>query len=159
MRSHHGCSCGGGLRGHSRLVGLVLRRLDLGLQVRRRVEVLALLARAAALDIVHADGDRVVAGVDHGAVARVGEAAVRLAAGAVAALELAADLRGEVADREKMWTDTWMFAERRGRSTSRHAKCEILERSVHVSKNANNHINACTRISKVSHHALMLLLQ
>lgn len=125
MRSHHGCSCGGGLRGHSRLVGLVLRRLDLGLEVRRRVEVLALLARAAALDVVHADGDRVVAGVDHGAVARVGEAAVRLAAGAVAALELAADLRGRGgADRRRMWTDTRMFAERRGRSTSRHAKCE-----------------------------------
>lgn len=115
MRSHHGCSCGGGLRGHSRLVGLVLRCLDLGLQVCRRVEVLALLARAAALDVVHADGDRVVAGVDHGAVAWVGEAAVRLAAGAVAALELAADLgergamRGVV--RQKMWTDTRMKCE------------------------------------------------
>lgn len=50
--------------GHSGLIGLVLRGLNLGLQVGRRVEVLALLARAAALDVVHADGDRVVAGVD-----------------------------------------------------------------------------------------------
>lgn len=91
-RSHHGCSCGGGLRSHSRLVGLVLGGLNLGLQVGRGVEVLALLAGAAALDVVHADGDRVVAGVDHGAVARVGEAAVGLAAGAVAPLELAAHL-------------------------------------------------------------------
>lgn len=116
------------MRGHSRLVGLVLRCLDLCLQVRRRVEVLALLARAAALDVVHADGDRVVAGVNHGAVARVGKAAVRLAAGTVAALELAADLRGGGArrgvERQKMWTDTRMFAERRGRSTSRQTKCE-----------------------------------
>lgn len=79
--------------GHGRLVGLVLGGLDLGLQVRRRVEVLALLARAAALDVVHADGDGVVARVEHGAVARVGEAAVRLAAGAVPPLELAANLR------------------------------------------------------------------
>lgn len=71
----------------------MLRRLNLGLQVGRGVEVLALLAGAAALDVVHADGDRVVTGVDHGAVARVGEAAVGLAAGAVAPLELAADLR------------------------------------------------------------------
>lgn len=57
------------------------------------MEVLALLAGAAALDVVHADGDGVVAGVDHGAVARVGEAAVGLPAGAVAPLELAAHLR------------------------------------------------------------------
>lgn len=137
------------MRGHSRLVGLVLRRLDLGLQVRRRVEVLALLARAAALDVVHADGDRVVAGVDHGAVVRVGEAAVRLAAGAVAALELAADLHGggrRGANRcvhgREMWTDARTFAERRGRSTSRQTKCEYWSGR----KNANNHINACTRM-------------
>lgn len=70
----------------------MLGRLDLGLQVGRGVEVLALLAGAAALDVVHAHGDRVVAGVDHGAVARVREAAVCLAAGAVAPLELAANL-------------------------------------------------------------------
>lgn len=90
--SHHGCSRGGGLRGHSCLVGLVLGGLNLGLQVGRWVEVLALLAGAAALDVVHAHGDRVVAGVDHRAVARVGEAAVGLPASAVAPLELAAHL-------------------------------------------------------------------
>jgi len=60
----------------------------------RGVEILALLPGAAALDVVHAHGDRVVAGVDHGAVARVGEAAVRLAPGTVAPLELSAHLRG-----------------------------------------------------------------
>lgn len=56
------------------------------------MEVLALLTGAAALDVVHADGDRVVAGVDHGAVARVSEAAVGLATSTVAPLELAANL-------------------------------------------------------------------
>lgn len=90
--SHHGCSCGSGLRSHSCLVGLVLGGLNLGLQVGRWVEVLALLAGAAALDVVHADGDRVVTGVDHGAVARVSKAAVGLAASTVAPLELTAHL-------------------------------------------------------------------
>lgn len=56
------------------------------------MEVLALLAGAAALDVVHAHRDCVVAGVDHGAVAGVGEAAVRLAARTVAPLELATNL-------------------------------------------------------------------
>lgn len=92
LYSHHGCSCGSSLRSHSCLVGLVLGGLNLGLQVGGGVEVLALLARAATLDVVHAHGDRVVAGVDHGAVARVGETAVCLAASAVAPLELAANL-------------------------------------------------------------------
>lgn len=64
------------------------------------MKVLALLAGAAALDVVHAHGDRVVAGVDHGAVARVSEAAVRLAAGAVAPLEFAADLEEKVGNKQ-----------------------------------------------------------
>ena len=85
--SYHGGGGGG-------LVDLVLGRLDLGLQVGGRVEVLALLAGAAALDVVHAHGDRVVVGVDHGAVGGVGEAAVVLPAGAVAPLELPAHLLG-----------------------------------------------------------------
>lgn len=52
----------------------------------RRVEVLALFPGAAALDVVHAHGDGVVVGVDHGAVCGVGEAAVVLAPGAVSPL-------------------------------------------------------------------------
>lgn len=93
MGERHGCSCGSSLRSHSCLVGLVLGGLNLGLQVGGGVEVLALLARAATLDVVHAHGDRVVAGIDHGAVAWVGETAVCLAASAVAPLELAANLQ------------------------------------------------------------------
>lgn len=73
---------------------------DLGLQVRRRVEILALLARAAALDVVHAHGDRVVARVDHRAVAGMGEAAVGLAARAVAPLKLATHLVAGVRGRK-----------------------------------------------------------
>lgn len=77
--TYHGCS------GRS-LVDLVLGGLDLGLQVSRRVKVLALLPRTAALDVVHTHGDGVVIGVDHSAVRRVGKAAVVLPACAVAPL-------------------------------------------------------------------------
>lgn len=59
--TYHGCSSRG-------LVDLMLGGFDFGLQVSRRVKVFALLPRAAALDVVHAHGDRVVVGVDHGAV-------------------------------------------------------------------------------------------
>lgn len=79
--TYHGCSsCG--------LVHLVLGGLDLGLQVSRRVEVLALLPRAAALYVVHAHSDRVVVGVNHSAVWGVGEATVVLPARAVTPLVL-----------------------------------------------------------------------
>lgn len=77
--AHHG-------RGGCGLIHLVLGGLDLGLQMGRRVEVLALFPGAAALDVVHAHGDGVVVGVDHGAVCGVGEAAVVFAPGAVSPL-------------------------------------------------------------------------
>lgn len=77
--AHHG-------RGGCGLVHLVLGSLDFGLQVGRRVEVLALFPGAAALDVVHAHGDSVVVGVDHGAVRGVGEAAVVLPPRTVASL-------------------------------------------------------------------------
>lgn len=56
------------------------------------MKVFALLTRAAALDVVHADGDRVVVGVNHGTVARVGETTVGLTSSAVSPLELTANL-------------------------------------------------------------------
>lgn len=77
--TYHGCS-------RRRLVDLVLGGFDLGLQVSRRVKVLALLPRAAALNVVHAHGDCVVVGVDHRAIGRVGEATVALPACAVTPL-------------------------------------------------------------------------
>lgn len=79
--------------GGGRLVDLVLRGLDLGLQVCRRVKVFALVARAAALDVVHAHGHCVVVGVDHGAVGWVSEAAVVFTSRAVTSLVLPAHLR------------------------------------------------------------------
>lgn len=77
--AHHG-------RGGCGLVHLVLSSLDLGLQMGRWVEVLALFPGAPALDVVHAHGDGVVIGVDHGAVCGMGEAAVVFASRAVAPL-------------------------------------------------------------------------
>lgn len=79
--AHHG-------RGGCGLVHLVLGSLDLSLQVGRRVEVLALFPGAAALDVVHAHGDGVVVGVDHGAVCGVSEAALVLGPCAAAPLIL-----------------------------------------------------------------------
>lgn len=77
--AHHGCGgCG--------LVHLVLSSLNFGLQMGRRVEVLALFPGAPALDVVHAHSDGVVIGVDHGAVCGVGEAAVIFTPRAVAPL-------------------------------------------------------------------------
>lgn len=77
--AHHG-------RGGCGLVHLVLGCLDFGLQMGRRVEVLALFSGAPALDVVHAHSDGVVIGVDHGAVCGVGEAAVVLPPRAVSPL-------------------------------------------------------------------------
>ena len=88
--THHGRG------GRGVLAGLVLRGLDARLQVRRRVEVLALVPAAAALDVVHAHDDRVLAAVHHARLQRVGVAAVVLAARAVAPLELPTHLGSEV---------------------------------------------------------------
>lgn len=79
--TYHGCSS-------RSLVDLVLGGFDLGLQVSRRMEVFALLPRAAALNVVHAHSDCVVVRVDHSAVCRVGEATVVLPTSAVPSLIL-----------------------------------------------------------------------
>lgn len=84
--AHHGCGgCG--------LVHLVLGSLYFGLQVSRRVEVLALFSGAPTLDVVHAYSDGVVVGVDHSAVCGVSEATVVLPPRAVAPLILPTDLQ------------------------------------------------------------------
>lgn len=74
------------------LVHLVLGSFDLRLQVSWRVKVLALLPRAAALNVVHAHSDCVVVGVNHSAVCWVGEATVILPACAVTPLVLPTNL-------------------------------------------------------------------
>lgn len=88
--SYHGCSCGLGRDGC--LTGLLLTGFDFGLQVCRRVKILALLPGAAALDIVHANGDSVISGVNHGTVTGVSEAAVCLSPRTVSPLKFAANL-------------------------------------------------------------------
>lgn len=83
--AHHG-------RGSRGLVHLMLGGLNFGLQMSRRVKVLALFPGAPTLDVVHAHGDGVVVGVDHGAVCRVSEAALALPSGTVSPLILATHL-------------------------------------------------------------------
>lgn len=56
------------------------------------MEVLALIPAAAALDVVHADDDRVLAAVHHACLQGVGVAAVALASCTVATLELSTNL-------------------------------------------------------------------
>lgn len=92
--AHHG-------RGGCGLVHLVLGGLNFGLQMRWRVEVLALFPGAAPLDVVHAHSHCVVIGVYHGAVCRMGEAAVVLSPGAVASLVLPTHLKTDKKDYEK----------------------------------------------------------
>lgn len=87
--AHHG-------RGGCGLVHLMLGSLNFSLQVGWRVEVLALFPGAATLDVVHAYGDSVVIGVDHGAVSGVSEATVALPPSAVSPLILPTHLERDV---------------------------------------------------------------
>lgn len=56
------------------------------------MEILALLPGAAALDVIHTNGDGVIGGVNHRAVAGVSEAAIHFPPRTVAPLELPAHL-------------------------------------------------------------------
>lgn len=89
--SYHGCSCGLGC--HGCVTDLLLTGFDFGLQVCRRVKILALLPGAAALDVVHANSDGVIGGVDHWTVTGVSKAAIGLPSRTVSPLKLAAHLR------------------------------------------------------------------
>lgn len=62
----------------------------------RRVKILALLPGAAALDVVHANSDGVISGVNHWTVAGVGKAAIRFPSRAASPLKLAAHLWREI---------------------------------------------------------------
>lgn len=94
--SYHGCSCGPGST--ARLTDLLLTGFDFGLQVCRRVKILALLPGAAALDVVHANSDCVIGGVNHRAVTGVSKTAIRLPSGTIPPLKLTAHL-----DEEQWW--------------------------------------------------------
>ena len=94
MGSYHGC--GGGLGCHGSVIDLLLTGFDFCLQVCRRVKILALLPGAAALNVVHANSDSVICGVNHGAVTGVSEAAICLPSRTVSPLKLATHLRGDI---------------------------------------------------------------
>lgn len=72
----------------------MLCSLDPGLQVSRGMEVLALVSAAAALDVVHADNDRILAAVHHASLQGVSVAAVALTPCAITALEFSTNLAG-----------------------------------------------------------------
>lgn len=91
--THHG-SCGGCRLGRCSLVDLVLGGLDLGLQMGRGVEVFALFPRASPFDVIHAHGDRVVVGVDHGAVRGMSKPTIVFSPVAIATLVFSTHLQG-----------------------------------------------------------------
>lgn len=92
--SYHGCGCGLGCDGC--LTDLLLTGFNFGLQVCRRVEILALLPGAAALDIVHANSDSVISGVNHWTVTGVSKAAICLPSCTVSPLKFTTNLRGAI---------------------------------------------------------------
>lgn len=94
--AYHSGSCSGG-------ACPALRGLELRLKVRGRVEVAALVPRAAALDEVHAHGDGAVTTVHRHVLRRVAKAALRLRALACAPLELPAHL-GPRSRGERRWS-------------------------------------------------------
>lgn len=99
--SYHGCSC------HDCVIALLLTGFDFGLQVCRRVKILALLPGAAALDVVHANSDGVIRGVNHWAVTGVSKAAICLSSRTVSTLELAANLRGAIVKKRRYEFSIW----------------------------------------------------
>lgn len=70
--SYHSCSLGC----HGCLTGLLLTGFNFGLQVGRWVKILARLPGAPALDVVHANSDSVISGVNHWTVTGVSKAAI-----------------------------------------------------------------------------------
>lgn len=92
--TYHSCSCGCGLCCHCCLIDLLLTGFDFGLQVCRRVKILALLPGTATLDVVHANSDSVIRGVNHWAVTGMSKAAIRLPSCTVSSLKLTTHLRG-----------------------------------------------------------------
>lgn len=92
---HHSRSCRSCLGCHRSLVGLVLRRFDFGLQMCRRVKILAFLPHATTFYVIHTHGYGVVVCVNHCAVCRMCKAAISLSTRTVAPLELPAHLRAK----------------------------------------------------------------
>lgn len=74
---------------------MVMSCLELGLQMRRRMKILAFLPGASTFDIIHADRHSVIAHFDHGSIRRVSVAAIILPTGAISTLKFPANLKEE----------------------------------------------------------------
>lgn len=92
---HHSRSCRSCLGCHCSLVSLMLRRFDFGLQMCRRVKILAFLPHATTFYVIHTHGYGVVVCVNHCAVCRMCKAAISLSTRTVSPLELPAHLRAK----------------------------------------------------------------
>lgn len=72
----------------------MLCSLDPGLQVSRGMKIFALVSATAALDVIHADDDRVLVAVHHPCLQGVSVAAIVLSSCAVTTLEFPTNLAG-----------------------------------------------------------------
>lgn len=72
---------------------MVMRCFEFGLQVSRRMKVLASLPEASTSDVIHADPHSVVTHINHGNIHGVSIAAVVLTTGTISTLKFAADLK------------------------------------------------------------------
>lgn len=77
------------------MVHLVMSCLEFGLQVCRRMKVLAFLTGASTFDVIHADGHGIIACLNHRDIRRVSVAAVVLTTGTISTLKLTANLKGK----------------------------------------------------------------
>lgn len=75
------------------MVHLVMSCFEFGLQVRRRMKILAFLPGASTFDIIHADGHSIITCLNHGHISRVSIAAIILTTGTITSLKFTANLK------------------------------------------------------------------
>ena len=75
------------------MVHLVMSCFEFGLQVRRRMKLLAFLPGASTFDIIHADGHSIITCLNHGHISRVSVAAIILTTGTITSLKFTANLK------------------------------------------------------------------
>lgn len=85
------------------MVHLVMSCLEFGLQVCRRMKVLAFLTGASTFDVIHADGHGIIACLNHRDIRRVSVAAVVLTTGTISTLKLTANLKGKKKNHTNAW--------------------------------------------------------
>ena len=84
------------------MVHLVMSCFEFGLQVRRRMKILAFLPGASTFDIIHADGHSIITWLNHGHISRVSIAAIILTTGTITSLKFTANLK-----EKKNHIDAW----------------------------------------------------